>query len=412
MTPSLDIDFVRSQFPAFAEPSLQGQAFFDNAGGSYACTQVIDHLTHYYKETKLQPYHMHPASQKAGEQMDLSHRRLAEYLNVVAQDVHLGPSTSQNTYVLAQAFGDVLNEGDEIVVTNQDHEANSGVWRRLSKKGIVVKEWQVDSLTGKLDVSQLDALFTAKTKLLVFPHCSNVVAHINPVAEICRKAKLCGVRTVVDGVSYAGHELPDVGALDADIYLFSLYKVYGPHIGVMVIRPDCAAMLGNQSHYFNGEYKHKWFVPAGPDHAQVAASRGVIDYFDALHDHHYPEALNAQEKAQRVRSLMHSAEGPLLSRVLSFVDEHPQLSLLGPSNPEERAAVISLVPKNQTPQQLASALTKQGIICGAGHFYAVRLLEAMGVNTETGVLRLSFVHYTNEQEVDQLLNALEQCLSR
>ncbi len=412
MTPSLNLDFVRSQFPAFSEPSLQGQAFFDNAGGSYACKHVIDRLTNYYKETKLQPYHLHPASQKAGQHMDESYNRLAEYLNIEVDEVHLGPSTSQNTYVLANAFANILHEGDEIVVTNQDHEANSGVWRRLAKKGIIVKEWKVDPLTGTLDVSQLDVLFTSKTKLLLFPHCSNLVAHINPVAEICHKAKLCGVRTVVDGVSYAGHELPNVGILGADIYLFSLYKVYGPHIGVMAIRSDMAEELGNQSHYFNGEYKHKWFVPAGPDHAQVAASQGVMDYFDALHDYHYSKTADVQEKAQRIRSLMHAAETPLLSQVLSFVDKHPQLTLIGPSSAQERAAVISLVPKNQTPQQLALALTKKGIICGAGHFYAVRLLEAMGIDPETGVVRLSFVHYTSQNEIDQLLNALEDCVPR
>ncbi|MCZ2721807.1 aminotransferase class V-fold PLP-dependent enzyme [Marinomonas sp. 15G1-11] len=407
MTPRLDLNFVRSQFPAFDEASLQGQAFFDNAGGSYACSQVINHLHRYYKETKLQPYHLHPASQKAGAQMDLAHQRLADYLNVTSEEVHLGPSTSQNTYVLANAFVNMLQVGDEIIVTNQDHEANSGVWRRLGLRGITIKEWQVDPATGQLDIDQLDVLFTSKTKLLVFPHCSNIIAHINPVAEICKKAKQAGVHTLVDGVSYVGHEMPDIDALGADIYLFSLYKVFGPHLGVMVIRSGIASILGNQSHYFNEAYKHKWFVPAGPDHAQVAASKGVIDYFEALHDHHYEYTDSTQEKAERVRSLIHAAETPLLSKVLSFVDHHPNATLLGPSSPSTRAAVIALVPKHQSPQELAQSLTEQGIICGAGHFYSVRLLEAMGIDPASGVLRLSFVHYTSEAEVDQLLTALE-----
>lgn len=411
MAAKLDLAFVRSHFPAFKEPSLSGQAFFDNAGGSYACQAVIDHLDQYYRETKLQPYHLHPASQKAGAQMDLSHERLASYLNVDASEVHLGPSSSQNTYVLAQAFGKVLVAGDEIIVTNQDHEANIGVWRALEKKGLVIKEWQVDPATGSLNIADLKGLFSKRTALLVFTHCSNVVAEINPVAEICQLARAANVATVVDGVSYAGHGLPDVDALGADIYLLSLYKAYGPHLGVMVIRHAMAETLGNQSHYFNNAYRHKWFVPAGPDHAQVSASRGVLDYLDALHDHHFAPTTSAQEKSQRVRRLMLDAEQALLSRLIEFVDQHPKLRLIGPNDATKRAATVSIIPLGQTPQELAKKLVEQGIICGAGHFYAVRLLEAMGIDPNTGVLRLSFVHYTQTEEIDQLITALEKALA-
>ncbi|HEY9549946.1 MAG TPA: aminotransferase class V-fold PLP-dependent enzyme, partial [Kiloniellaceae bacterium] len=142
--PSLDLPFVRSQFPAFSEPSLQDWAFFENAGGSYACAPVIERLTRFYRETKVQPYGPFPASTRAGEEMDEARRRLAGYLNVEVEEVHFGPSTSQNSYVLAQAFRQMLRPGDEIVVTNQDHEANSGAWRRLAESGIVVREWTVD----------------------------------------------------------------------------------------------------------------------------------------------------------------------------------------------------------------------------------------------------------------------------
>lgn len=411
MAPRLDLGFVRSQFPAFKEPSLKGQAFFDNAGGSYACQQVIDHLGQYYRETKLQPYHLHPAAQKAGAQMDLAHERLASYLNVKTSEVHLGPSTSQNTYVLAQAFGKMLNAGDEIIVTNQDHEANIGVWRALEARGFVIKEWQVDTQTGSLDLNDLEVLFSERTKLLAFTHCSNVVADINPVADICARAKAAGIITLVDGVSFAGHGLPDVAALGADIYLFSFYKTYGTHLGVMVIRDEIAEKLGNQGHYFNGAYRHKWFVPAGPDHAQVAASRGVIDYFDKLHDHHFDRTDSVTQRALRVRGLLHDAEQVLLADLLSFVGQHPKLTLIGSADPKKRAATVSLIPKGQTPQELAQKLVDQGIICGAGNFYAVRLLDAMGIDPSTGVLRLSFVHYTSAEEMAQLIKALESALA-
>ncbi|MBJ7554827.1 aminotransferase class V-fold PLP-dependent enzyme [Marinomonas spartinae] len=408
--PSLDLEFVRAQFPAFQESSLAGQAFFDNAGGSYACQAVIDHLNQYYRQTKLQPYHLHPASQKAGAQMDEAYQRLASFLNVATDELHLGPSTSQNTYVLAQAFAKILGEGDEIIVTNQDHEANIGVWHRLEAHGLVIKEWQVNPDTGLLDIADLPDLLSERTKLLAFTHCSNVVAHINPVKAICDQAREAGVWTVVDGVSYAGHGLPDVSALGADIYLFSLYKTFGPHLGAMVIRSEMAEKLGNQGHYFNSALKNKWFVPAGPDHAQVAASRGVVDYFEALHDHHFSTTGTLSEKAQRVRDLLHAHEHALLARLLSYVSLHPKLALVGPLDPDKRAATVSVIPVGQTPQALAQKLVDQGIICGAGHFYAVRLLEAMKVDPNTGVVRLSFVHYTQADEVEKVIQALEQAL--
>ena len=127
----LDINFVRSQFPAFSEPSLEGFVHFENAGGTYACGQMVDLLHRYYRATKVQPYYGFEPSHSAGQQMDRARGRMAQWLNVATDEVHFGPSTSQNTYVIAQALRQYLKSGDEVIVTNQDHEANIGAWRRL-----------------------------------------------------------------------------------------------------------------------------------------------------------------------------------------------------------------------------------------------------------------------------------------
>ncbi len=423
--PALDLDFVRSQFPAFSEATLAGQAHFENAGGSYACRQVIERLHHYYRCTKVQPYYPSPAATEAGAQMDQAYVRLAEYLNVRPQEVHIGPSTSQNTATLAQAFAQVLQPGDEIIVTNQDHEANTGVWRRLTDAGMVIREWSIDPESGALDSAQLAQLISPRTRLLTLPHCSNIIGQINPVAEICQQAKAAGIITVVDGVSYAGHGLPDVTALGADIYLFSLYKVYGPHQGVMTIRTPIAEFLGNQSHFFNADpaHIHAHFVPAGPDHAQVAACNGVAEYFDALHQHHFgatqaPSAsskdtahtTDSQQRAQRVAALMHAAEQALLPPLLDFLKQRNSVRLIGPQQAENRAPTLSIVPARQNPAELCAALAQHGIMAGSGHFYGYRAVKALGVNTQTGVLRLSFVHYTRAAEVEQLIRVLDQVL--
>ena len=122
----LDQAFVRSQFPAFSQPSLAGQALFENAGGSYPCQQVTDRLARFYRERKVQPYYGFEASRLGGEEMDSARTGLAGYLGVGVDEVSFGPSTTANTYVLSQAFRQMLSEGDAIIVTNQDHEANTG----------------------------------------------------------------------------------------------------------------------------------------------------------------------------------------------------------------------------------------------------------------------------------------------
>jgi selenocysteine lyase/cysteine desulfurase len=406
---TLDLDFVRGQFPAFAEPALRDQAFFENAGGSYACGPVIRLLSEYYRRLKVQPYYAFAASTEAGEWMDAGRARLAEYLGVQPEEVHLGPSTSQNTYVLAQALRAMLTPGDEIIVTNQDHEANTGQWRRLAAHGMVVKEWQVDPETGLLDPARLESLLTERTRIVSFPQASNIVAHINPVERLAALARSAGALTVVDGVSGAPHGLPDVRQLGADIYLFSLYKTFGPHQGAMVLRPELVDRLGNEGHYFNASVRSKRLVPAGPDHAQIAASRGIAEYFDALAAHHGMVA--GVSRAQRVRELLRSAEIPLLAKLLDYLKARSDIRLLGPAQARERMATVAFVPARIAPAEVLQRLARRGFMIGAGDFYAVRLLRAMGVDPERGAVRLSFVHYTTPQEMDGLIAALEQALA-
>ncbi len=406
---TLDIDFVRAQFPAFSSPALDGQAFFENAGGSYTCKQVIDRLTRYYTERKVQPYGPYDASRLAGEEMDEARVRLAAIMGVDTDELSFGPSTTQNTYVLAQAFGDYLQTGDAIIVTNQDHEANSGPWRHLKDRGIEVREWQIDPDTGHLDAANLKTLLDDKVKLVCFPHCSNVVGEINDVAAICKIAHAAGAVTCVDGVSYAPHGIPDVGALGADIYLFSAYKTYGPHQGIMTIKRALGEKLPNQGHYFNADCLYKRFTPAGPDHAQIAASAGMADYIDALYAHHANGAADTNGRGAYVHDLMRAHEVKLLQPLLDYLGDKNSVRLLGPRDATKKAPTVA-VGLQQKGSDAAEKLAKLGIMAGGGDFYGVRCLQAQGIDPDHGVLRVSFVHYTKKQEVDKLISALDQVL--
>jgi selenocysteine lyase/cysteine desulfurase len=405
----LDLDFIRGQFPAFEVTSLKEQSFFENAGGSYTCAQVQDRLKRFYLERKVQPYAPFEASRLGGAEMDEARSRLAAMLGVEDDELSFGPSTTQNTYVLSQAVAQWIKPNQTIIVTNQDHEANSGPWRRLVERGVTIKEWCINPETGLLDLEDLRLLLDENVKMVCFPHCSNVVAAINPVEEITSMVRSVGAYSCVDGVSYAPHGFPNVDKLGADIYLFSAYKTYGPHQGLMVIRRELGMKLPNQGHYFNSDSLYKRFTPAGPDHAQVAACAGMADYVDEVYKHHFTDEAAPAQRCQMVHDLFRDHEVRLTQPILDYLTTKNSAELVGPISAEGRAPTIA-VKLQISGLQAAKRLASFGVMAGGGDFYAVRPLKALSIDPEHGVLRLSFVHYTTPKDIDRLLSALDQVI--
>jgi selenocysteine lyase/cysteine desulfurase len=401
----LDPARIRAEFPSFRQPELKDFAYFENAGGSFTSADVLNRMRNFYWNHKVQPYEFHGPGRLAAKAMEESYRRFAQAMNVAADWIHFGPSTSANTYTLARAFEGWLRPGDAMVVTNQDHEANSGVWRKLAARGVEIREWQVDRQTGHLDLAGLDRLLDSKVRLVTMTHASNIVGEINPVAEAVKKAKAFGAVTVIDGVSYAPHGLPDVLSLGCDIYMFSAYKVYGPHQGIMAIRPSLAQELPNQSHFFNETAREKRLNPAGPDHAQIAAAAGIVDYLEKV-----AEIAGTNVQGAGTFRIAHNAmrqqEVVLMAPLLDYLRKKNGIRLIGPDDPARRAPTISIV-TDRPAAHVAGLLARHNIGVGAGHFYSYRLLEALGINPAHGVLRLSFVHYTLPEEVDRLIKALD-----
>ncbi len=408
----LDLDFVRAQFPAFSEPTLEGFAHFENAGGSFVCRQTIEWLDRYYRQTKVQPYYDFAPSREAGEQMDAAKERMAAWLNVGKDELHFGPSSSQNTYVIGQALRRYLSPGDEVIVTNQDHEANSGALSRLQEDGFVVREWKVDPDSAELNPRDLESLLSSRTRVVAFTHCSNVVGSINPVRELTDMVHRAGAWAFVDGVAFSPHGLPDVEALGADLYFFSMYKVYGPHLGAMVLRRDLNAALPNQGHFFNAGKPGSRFTPAGPDHAQIASINGVMDYMDAVADRHGFGGQPVQARAAAVRSLFRDHETDLLQPLLDYLSKHPKVRMIGRVRAPERAPTVAFTVDGHRSAELASRLGKLKFGVGVGNFYAYRLLKTLSIDTDDGALRASFVHYTSREEVERLIKALDTLLQR
>ena len=202
----LDIDYVRSQFNQFADrPEF---VFASNAGGSYVSNQANQVLEHYNQHLRVQPYSRFEPSATAGIAMDKAREGWSRMLNIQPDELTFGPSTSMNTYVMAQAIGDLWQPGDEIVVTNQDHESNSGVWRRkAAEKGVTIRQWEVDPETGLLEIDNLLPLLSENTRWVFFTHCSNIAGTTNPVKTIVHAIRAnSGAHVFVDGVAHAPHQ--------------------------------------------------------------------------------------------------------------------------------------------------------------------------------------------------------------
>lgn len=418
---SLDIGFVRQHFPAFSDQTPIKGAFFDSAAGSFPCQETIEALHEFYLDLKVQPGNPFPVSERGMTLMNQGKARWAAALGVQIHEIGFGPSTSQNTYVLAQAFAGIWESGDELIVTSQDHESNIGAMVRSAEAhGVKVNIWHPDAESGLLNLDDLEKLLSSNTKLVCFPHASNVSGQKNQAEAIIKLAKGVGAYTMVDGVAYAPHAIPDVSALGADIYVFSLYKVYSVHLGVMVVRETLLEKLPKQGHFFKEVVSvSDKLVPAGPDHAQVAATNGVLDYFETLSAHHGGPTQAKLELGQSLErevaaftsQIMRDYEKELVAPLLDCLEGLQSVRLLGsPIADEYRCPLVSFSPQNDEPADLRHILCDQDVLVSAGHYYAPRLLSQMGLDPDRGVVRISMAHYNSQQDVELLVSKLQALL--
>jgi cysteine desulfurase family protein (TIGR01976 family) len=410
---TLDIDFVRAQFPQCSDNPER--VFCCNAGGSFVAQPVIDLTQHYNAHTRVQPYNAFSPSQEAGQAMDAARLGWARALNIATSELTIGPSTSMNSYVMAHALGAAWGPGDEIIVTQQDHESNIGVWRRKAEEqGATIREWAIDPVTGLLDPADLDHLLTERTRWVFFTQCSNLMGTVNPVAGIVKQVRnQSSAKVCVDAVAYAPHHICDLKALDVDIYLFSLYKVFGPHQGILYVNGQLASELVGQSHYFIQDDDSKRYNPAGPQHAQIAACQGVLDYFDALHLHHGGKAQDsAVDKMAAIHALTSAHETRLAKPILEYLDQSAAVRLLGKPHCDDgdRAATIAFQPLGKSSAQVTASMCKDGIGTENGNFYAPRALENLGIDIDDGVVRVSLLHYNTTQDVEHILASLDGAL--
>ena len=411
---SLDLKYVRNQFPAFKDPLSSKWNFFENAGGSYVPHNVIDQLNKFMTSTKVQPYAEFETSKIAGNNMDKATSLFAKMINANKDEIIIGSSTTMNMYVLSNAIKNLMKKGDEIIVTNQDHEANIGAWRRLKHNGIIIKEWQINPSNAELQIKDLKKLITRKTKLIAVTHCSNIVGTINNLKEISSIAHENNAYVVGDGVSYAPHGFPDVKDLDVDFYTFSLYKTYGPHLGLLYGKKEILSILPNQNHEFlDGDVPYT-LNPGGPNHEELSSLLGIYEYFNNIYNHHFSnENLNLRQKIEKVNQLISQHEEKIGNLFLDYLETRKDIKLIGKNKiyKRNRAPTFSFTSNKISSKILSSLLVKNGIATRNDNFYAWRCLKALGIDHQDGVVRTSMVHYNNEQDIHKLIKAFEKIKS-
>ena len=392
------IGFVRSQFPALA-----GEwTFLDNAGGSQILSRVVDRVVDFWRTSNVQVGATYAPSALAAERVHQARRHVAALFG--AKDdrgVVLGASTTQLLQNLAQAMAPSFAPGDEIIVTTADHESNIGPWQRLESRGVVVKEWRVDETSWRLELSDLAKLMTNRTRLVCFTHCSNLLGTIQPVAEITRFVHDHGARVCVDGVAYAPHRALHVDAWEVDYYVFSLYKVYGPHMAALYGRPAHLEALTGINHVFIHESPYK-LQPGNVCFELAHGLGGIGDYIGEL-----GRTVNADPF-----DAIAQHEEALAERLLAFLRAKSNVRILGKTSADraERVPTIAFSIAGTRASAIPPHADAAKIGIRFGDFYARRLVTQLGLLASDGVVRVSLVHYNTIDEIDRLISVLDRAL--
>ena len=398
-------DDIRSWFPTLDSEF----AFLENAGGSQVPYVVAEAIRDYMLSDYVQLGAGYGHSQRATAVVAEAHAFVETFMNAErVGKVILGNSTTALIHILANAYSDIWQSGDEVIIAETNHEANAGAWAKLAKQGVVVKTWKVDPETFGCSLESLAGLLSDRTKLVAFPHVSNLLGEVVDVKSITELVHAAGAKVIVDGVAYAPHRAIDVADWNVDWYVYSTYKVYGPHMAALFGSNDAFSELTGPNHFFidRNLIPYKWEL-GSISHEGCAGLLALRPYMRFLAD----SDVDDRETIVRAFESMEALELPLQARFVQYLRRKPNVRIVGLGDEGPRSVgTISFIHDRLKSTEIVEHVDNKKIGIRYGHMYAVRLCEALSIDLEQGVVRVSLVHYNTIEEIEKLILALEEIL--
>jgi len=388
----LDLTAVRSQFPALAT----GAAYFDGPGGSQVPQRVIDAMTAYLRDSNSNLGGAFRTSHESDEVMERGRAAAADFTGGEPEGLAFGANMTTLNFQLAHAVARTMKPGDEIVVTALDHDANVSPWLVVAEDhDLVVRTapLRVEDMT--LDLDRLEQLVTDRTRVVAFTLASNAVGSIPDAERIAAAAHRVGALAWADAVHIAPHRRLRARAIGIDVQICSPYKFFGPHLGIAAIRQDLAESLPADRVRPADETPPGHRFEAGTQsHEAIAGATAAIDYLRELGGGSLDTAFDAIEEH----------ETRLSARFLSGLPDG--VELYGIRTPEGRTPTFCFNVAGRGPREVAELLGEQDLYVWDGNYYALEPMRALGIDDTGGAVRAGFLHYTTEDEVDRLLEAL------
>jgi cysteine desulfurase family protein (TIGR01976 family) len=412
---SLDLAWVRSQFPALAQ-SINGNpaVFMDGPGGTQVPQRVIDAIADYLAHNNANTGGAFQTSRNTDRMIAEARSAMGDFLNCDPNEIVFGANMTTLTFAMSRAIGRELGPGDEIVLTLLDHDANFSPWKALEEKGVVIRTVAFNEKDCTLDMHDLKAKIGGRTRLVAVGYASNAVGTINDVAEVVRLAKQAGALSYIDAVHYAPHGSIDVRQLDCDFLACSTYKFFGPHMGVLYGKREHLKRLRPYKVRPNTNDIPNCWEWGTLNHECIAGIKACIDYWEELGRRAKPAVTTRRAAILAAHEAIHAHEQQMTAKMLAGLQAIPGLKLYGIINPQQfdnRCATFVVRIEGHTPLELATKLGERGFFTWDGNYYAMNLTEQLKVEQVGGFLRIGLVHYNTMEEVERLLIALREIVA-
>jgi cysteine desulfurase family protein (TIGR01976 family) len=409
---SLDLEWVRAQFPALAQV-INGHPvmFLDGPGGTQVPRTVIDAIADYLITSNANLHGAFATSSRTDALIAEARRAIADFLGCDHDEVVFGANMTTLTFAVSRAIGRELQPGDEIVVTRLDHDANVAPWAALEERGAVIRLVDIHKEDCTLNLADLEQQITARTKVVAVGYASNAVGTINDVAKIVRLARAVGAWVFVDAVHYAPHGPVNVQALDCDFLVCSAYKFFGPHLGILYgKREHLARLRPYKVRPALEEVPFRWETGT-QNHEGLAGVVAMVNYLADLGYRISSVAPNRRHALFTAMVTIQQYERHLSEQLIPSLLQIPGLSLYGIAAPDRfawRTPTVAIQLNGYSPAELAKVLGDRGIFTWNGNFYALNLTERLGVESNGGFLRIGFVHYNTVAEAHRLVTVLHE----